>query len=68
MSIGFAVIFPLASVSNALLLTLHMRGWLRLIAGWSPGELGNLSQGLFGKPNPVLPHPSWPVGHPLAAA
>lgn len=36
MSIGFVIIFPLAFVSDALVPTLHMPSWLRVIADWNP--------------------------------
>lgn len=69
MSIGFVVIFPLAFVSNALVPTLHMPSWLRLIANWNPVSAVTSSvRDLFGNPNPVVPHSGWPVEHPLAAA
>ena len=69
MSIGFIVIFPLAFVSNALVPTLHMPSWLRVIADWNPvsSVTGSVRE-LFGNPNPVPAHGSWPVEHPLGAA
>ena len=35
-SFGFIVLFPLAFVSNAMVPTLHMPGWLQAIANWNP--------------------------------
>lgn len=69
MSIGFVVIFPLAFVSNALVPTLHMPSWLRLIADWNPVSAVTSSvRDMFGNPNPVAPHAGWAVQHPMAAA
>jgi ABC-2 type transport system permease protein len=68
MSIGFIVIFPLAFVSNALVPTLHMPGWLRLIADWNPvSSVTAAVRSLFGNPNPTGSH-AWPMEHPVAAA
>jgi ABC-type multidrug transport system permease subunit len=69
MSIGFLVIFPLAFISNALVPTRHMPGWLRLIADWNPvSSVTSAVRNLWGNPNPLPPSHSWPVVHPLAAA
>jgi ABC-2 type transport system permease protein len=69
MSIGFVIIFPLAFVSNALVPTLHMPSWLRLIADWNPVSAVTSSvRDLFGNINPVPPNSGWAVEHPLAAA
>jgi ABC-2 type transport system permease protein len=35
-STGFIVFFPLAFVSNAMIPTQHMPGWLRVVADWNP--------------------------------
>jgi ABC-2 type transport system permease protein len=69
MSIGFVIIFPLAFVSNALVPTVHMPSWLRLIADWNPvSSVTSSVRDLFGNPNPVPSGGAWPVEHPLAAA
>jgi ABC transporter DrrB family efflux protein len=69
MSIGFVVIFPLAFVSNSLVPTVHMPSWLRVIADWNPvSAVTSEVRDLFGNPNPVPLHGSWPVEHPLTAA
>ena len=69
MSVGFVVIFPLAFVSNALVPTRHMPSWLRVIADWNPVSSVTASiRDLFGNPNVLPAHGSWPVDHPLAAA
>jgi ABC-2 type transport system permease protein len=68
MSIGFIVIFPLAFVSNALVPTAHMPGWLRLIADWNPvSAVTAAARSLFGNPNPTGSH-AWPMEHPVLAA
>ena len=69
MSVGFVVIFPLAFVSNALVPTLRMPSWLRVIADWNPvSSVTATVRDLFGNPNPSPANASWPVEHPLAAA
>lgn len=69
MSIGFIVIFPLAFISDALVPTLHMPSWLRVIADWNPvSSVTSSIRDLFGNPNVVPPNGSWPVEHPLGAA
>jgi ABC-2 type transport system permease protein len=69
MSIGFVVIFPLAFVSNALVPTVHMPAWLRVVADWNPVSAVTSSvRDLFGNPNLNVPNGGWPVEHPLAAA
>jgi ABC-2 type transport system permease protein len=69
MSVGFIIIFPLAFISNALVPTRHMPGWLRLIANWNPvSSVTSAVRNLWGNPNPLPPSSSWPVEHPLAAA
>jgi ABC transporter DrrB family efflux protein len=69
MSIGFVVIFPLAFVSNALVPTVHMPSWLRVVADWNPvSSVTSAVRDLFGNPNIVPQSGSWPVEHPLAAA
>jgi ABC-2 type transport system permease protein len=69
MSIGFVIIFPLAFVSNALVPTLHMPSWLRVVADWNPvSSVTSAVRDLWGNPNPVPANPTWPVEHPLAAA
>ena len=69
MSIGFVIIFPLAFVSDALVPTLHMPSWLRVIADWNPvSSVTSAIRDLWGNPNPVPPNASWPVEHALAAS
>ncbi len=69
MSIGFVIIFPLAFVSNALVPTLHMPSWLRVIADWNPvSSVTAAIRDFWGNPNPVPPNASWAVEHALAAA
>jgi ABC-2 type transport system permease protein len=69
MSIGFVIIFPLAFVSDALVPTLHMPSWLRVIADWNPvSSVTSAVRDLWGNPNPVPANSSWAVEHPLAAS
>jgi ABC-2 type transport system permease protein len=69
MSIGFVIIFPLAFVSDALVPTLHMPSWLRVIADSNPvSSVTSAVRDLWGNPNPVPANPSWSVAHPLAAS
>lgn len=67
MSIGFVVIFPLAFVSDALIPTAHMPGWVRFLAEWNPVSSATAAaRQLFGNPNP--PSAAWPLEHPIVAA
>ncbi len=69
MSVGFVIIFPLAFVSDALVPTLHMPSWLRVIADWNPvSSVTSAVRELWGNPNPVPSNGSWPVHHALAAS
>ena len=56
-SFGFIVLFPLAFVSNAMVPTLHMPGWMQAIADWNPVSAVTAgSQGPVGQPEPVGHH------------
>ena len=53
-SFGFIVLFPLAFVSNALVPTQHMPGWLQAIADWNPvSAVDRGRSGPVGQPEPV---------------
>ena len=55
-SFGFIVLFPLAFVSNALVPTQHMPGWLQAIADWNPVSAVTAgARDLWGNPNPSAP-------------
>ena len=58
-SFGFIVLFPLAFVSNAMVPTQHMPGWLQAVADWNPVSAVTAgARHLWGNPNP--PRPSRP--------
>jgi hypothetical protein len=55
-SFGFIVLFPLAFVSNAMVPTQHMPGWLQAIANWNPVSAVTAgARHLWGNPNPSAP-------------
>src|SRR5580704_11366526 len=68
-SFGFIVLFPLAFVSNAMVPTLHMPGWMQAIADWNP--VSAVCAGirhLWGNPNPSQAIHAWPMQHPVEAS
>jgi ABC-2 type transport system permease protein len=68
-SFGFIVLFPLAFVSNAMVPTLHMPGWMQAIADWNP--VSAVCAGvrhLWGNPNPSAAVNVWPMQHPVEAS
>jgi ABC-2 type transport system permease protein len=66
---GFLAIFPLAFVSNALVPTSGMPGWLQAIANWNPvSSVAAAIRHLWGNPNPSATASAWPMQHPVAAA
>ncbi|HEY2563933.1 MAG TPA: ABC transporter permease [Acidimicrobiales bacterium] len=68
-SFGFIVLFPLAFISNALVPTQHMPGWLQAIADWNPVSAVTAgARQLFGNPNPSASVSAWPMQHPVEAA
>ena len=67
--IGLIILFPLAIVSNALVPTSGMPGWLQAIADWNPVSAVTAAvRTLFGNPNPSSSISAWPMQHPVAAA
>jgi ABC-2 type transport system permease protein len=67
-SFGFIVLFPLAFVSNALVPTQHMPGWLQAIADWNPVSAVTAgARVLWGNPNPSGTIHAWPMQHPVEA-
>jgi ABC-2 type transport system permease protein len=67
-SFGFIVLFPLAFVSNAMVPTQHMPGWLQAIANWSPVSAVTAgARNLWGNPNPSSSIRAWPMQHPELA-
>lgn len=68
-SFGFIVLFPLAFVSNAMVPTQHMPGWLQAVADWNPvSSVTAAARRLFGNPNPSANIHAWPMEHPVQAA
>ena len=68
-SFGFIVLFPLAFVSNAMVPTLHMPGWMQAIANWNPvSAVVAGTRVLWGNPNPSGRIQVWPMQHPVWAA
>ncbi len=68
-SFGFIVLFPLAFVSNAMVPTQHMPGWLRFVADWNPvSAVTSGARHLWGNPNPSATIGAWPMQHPVVAA
>jgi len=68
-SFGFIVLFPLAFVSNAMVPTLHMPGWLQAIADWNPvSAVCAAVRELWGNPNPSSLVQAWPMQHPIEAS
>jgi ABC transporter DrrB family efflux protein len=68
-SFGFIVLFPATFVSNAMVPTQHMPGWLQAIATWNPvSAVVAGARVLWGNPNPSAAVHSWPMQHPVAAS
>jgi ABC transporter DrrB family efflux protein len=68
-SMGLVVLFPLAIVSNAMVPTQGMPGWLRLVANWNPvSAVTAAARNLFGNPNPTGSVHAWPMQHPVVAS
>jgi ABC-2 type transport system permease protein len=68
-SVGFIVVFPLAFVSNAMIPTQHMPGWLRVVADWNPvSAVAAGARHLWGNPNPSATISAWPMQHPVLAS
>jgi len=68
-SFGFIVLFPLAFVSNALVPTQHMPGWLQAVADWNPVSAVTAgARQLWDNPNPSASIAAWPMQHPIEAS
>jgi ABC transporter DrrB family efflux protein len=68
-SFGFIVLFPITFVSNALVPTAHMPGWMQAIATWNPvSAVVAGTRVLWGNPNPSGRIQAWPMQHPVWAA
>jgi ABC-2 type transport system permease protein len=68
-SFGLIVLFPLAFVSNVMVPTQHMPGWLRAIADWNPvSAVAAGARQLWANPDPSASIGAWPMRHPIAAS
>lgn len=68
-SLGLVLLFPLGLVSNALVPTQGMPGWLLAITNWNPvSAVAAACRHLFGNPNPSNTIDAWPMQHPVAAS
>jgi ABC-2 type transport system permease protein len=68
-SFGFIVLFPLAFVSNAMVPTQHMPGWLQAVADWNPvSAVTAAARHLWGNLNPSGSIHAWPMQHPVEAS
>jgi ABC-2 type transport system permease protein len=68
-SFGLIVLFPLAFVSNVMVPTQHMPGWLRAVADWNPvSAVAAGVRQLWDNPNPSASIDAWPMRHPITAS
>ncbi|PZS29414.1 MAG: ABC transporter [Pseudonocardiales bacterium] len=68
-SLGLVILFPLGLVSNAMVPTQGMPGWLMTITSWNPvSAVTSACRHLFANPNPSATIDAWPMRHPVAAA
>lgn len=68
-SFGFIVLFPMAFVSNAMVPTQHMPGWLQAIAIWNPvSAVVAGARVLWADPNPSSGVHAWSMQHPVETA
>jgi ABC transporter DrrB family efflux protein len=68
-SFGFIVLFPLTMVSNAMVPTQHMPGWLQAITTWNPvSAVVAGARQMWGNPNPSAMIHAWPMQHPIVAS
>jgi ABC transporter DrrB family efflux protein len=68
-SFGFILLLPLAFLSNAIVPTQHMPGWLQAITTWNPvSAVVSGTRVLWGNPNPSGTIQAWPMQHPIEAA
>jgi ABC-2 type transport system permease protein len=68
-SFGFIVLFPMAFVSNAMVPTQHMPGWLQAIANWNPvSAVVAGARHLWANPNPSVTIHVWSMQHPVVTS
>ncbi len=68
-SFGFIFLFPMTMVSNAMVPTQHMPGWLQAITTWNPvSAVVAGTREMWGNPNPSATIRAWPMQHPIEAS
>ncbi|HEX3394623.1 MAG TPA: ABC transporter permease [Acidimicrobiales bacterium] len=68
-SLSLVTLFPLGLVSNALVPTQGMPGWLMTLTSWNPvSAVTAACRHLFGNPNPSATIHTWPMQHPVLTA
>ncbi|WP_228000059.1 ABC transporter permease [Nocardia australiensis] len=68
-SFGLILLLPLTFVSNAIVPTQNMPGWLQTITTWNPvSSVVAATRTLWGNPNPSHTIHAWPMQHPIPAA
>ena len=68
-SLGLIMLLPLTFVSNAIVPTQHMPGWLQAITTWNPvSAVVAGTRVLWGNPNPSGTIQAWPMQHPVEAS
>jgi ABC-2 type transport system permease protein len=68
-ALALVVLFPLGLVSDAMVPTQGMPGWLLAFTNWNPvSAVASACRELFGNPNPATSIDAWPMQQPVAAA
>lgn len=68
-SLGLIMLLPLTFISNAIVPTQHMAGWLQTLTTWNPvSAVVAGTRVLWGNPNPSGTIQAWPMQHPVEAA
>ncbi|HZC53864.1 MAG TPA: ABC transporter permease [Mycobacterium sp.] len=68
-SLGLIMFLPVTFVSNAIVPTQHMPGWLQAVTTWNPvSAVVAGTRDLWGNPNPSATIHAWPMQHPTQAA
>ncbi|WP_216896657.1 ABC transporter permease [Nocardia alni] len=68
-SFGLIMLLPVTFVSNAIVPTANMPGWLRAITDWNPvSSVVAATRTLWGNPNPSRTIGAWPMQHPIPAS
>lgn len=68
-SLGLVILFPLGLISNAMVPTQGMPGWLQAVTDWNPvSAVTTACRQLFGNPNPSEVIGAWPMQHAVLAS